>query len=62
MKVSSTSQVEECIHITVYNILYSILMYIIYIYICPLLLGGGGPTCRFIAIIWGGGPPQYTMF
>ena len=29
---------------------------------CPLLLGGGGPTCRFIAIIWGGGPPQYTMF
>ena len=34
----------------------------IYIYICPLLLGGGGPTCRFIAIIWGGGPPQYTMF
>ena len=30
--------------------------------ICPLLLGGGGPTCRFIAIIWGGWtPPVYYV-
>ena len=35
-----------------------IYIYILYIYRCPLLLGRGGPTCCFMAIFWGGGPPN----
>ena len=29
---------------------------------CPLLLGGPGPTCRFIAMFWGIDPPSGLCF
>ena len=42
---------------------WSILFYdILCKYTCPLLLGGGGPTCRFTTMFWGGWTPPGLCF